>query len=31
MAPEAEGPGGPLQGNTAEIIGPKAPDNKKGR
>jgi hypothetical protein len=30
-APEAEDPGSPLQGKTAEIIGPKAPDQKKGR
>lgn len=31
MAPEAEDPRNPLQGKAAELIGPKAPDNKKGR
>ena len=31
MAPEAEDPRSPLQGKAPEIIGPKAPDNKKGR
>lgn len=30
-APEAEDPRSPLQGKTAEIVGPKAPDHKKGR
>jgi hypothetical protein len=31
MAPEAKGPASLGQGKAPELIGPEAPDNKKGR